>query len=251
MTASAPRVAIVTGGGQGIGRAIAAALAADDVHVVVADLNAEAAEQAAAAIVSGGGSARSARLDVADLDACRRLAADIRDRDGRASILINNAAIGGGEAFEAVSAERFDQVFAVSVRGSFFLTQALVPDMKALGQGRIVNVSSLIAARGAAGNPHYAGAKAAMLGFMRAWALELAPFGITANTVLPALTDTPMARSALSAAELRHRAAQVPAQRLGTPEDVAALVAFLCSDAAAFITGQAISPNGGEYVGAL
>lgn len=190
-------------------------------------------------------------VDVADIDALpgaiARTAADL----GSVDVVVNNAGVGDGLAFEAVTPASFDRIFAVNARGAFFMAQAAVPSMKARGFGRIVNVASLIAVRGAPGNPHYAGAKAALLGFTRSWALELAPHGITVNAVVPALTATPMATAVMSAEALRDRARAVPMGRLGTPEDVAAAVRYLASDAAGFLTGQVLSPNGGEFVGAM
>jgi NAD(P)-dependent dehydrogenase (short-subunit alcohol dehydrogenase family) len=251
MAAGCDRVAVVTGAGAGIGLAIAEALGRAGEAVVAVDRDATAAAEAADRIVSAGGAAAALALDIADPLAPERIDSFSRERLGIPAVLVNNAAAGGGEAFADVTPERYDRVFAVSARAAFFLTQALVPGMKAMKSGRIINISSLIAARGAAGNPHYAGAKAAMLGFTRSWAIELAPFGITVNTVLPALTDTPMARSAHGEAFLTSHAARVPAGRLGRPEDVAGVVQWLCSESASFLSGQAISPNGAEFVGAL
>lgn len=241
----------MTGGAGGIGAAIALRLGASGHPVAVVDRLGTAAEAVAAQILAAGGSARGYAVDLTQADDRARLVVAVTADLGAPLVLVNNAAVGGGEKFEAVTPERFDAVFAVSVRGAFFLTQALVAGMRSQGFGRIVNVSSLLAARGERGNPHYAAAKAAMLGMARAWAMELAPHGITANTVLPALTDTPMARSAFDPAMLADRARTVPAGRLATPEDCAHVVAFLVSPEADFINGQAISPNGAEFVGPL
>lgn len=243
--------AIVTGGARGIGAAIAVRLGTLGHPVAVVDLKGDEADAVATAIVAAGGRARGYGADVADIADHAQLVAMVTADLGTPLIVVNNAAVGGGERFEAVTPERFDAVFAVSARGAFFLTQALVPGMRAHGFGRIVNVSSLLAARGERGNPHYAGAKAAMAGFTRAWAQELAADGITANTLLPALTDTPMARAAFSPDELARRAALVPAGRLASAEDSAAVVAFLVSPQAGFVNGQAFSANGAEFVGAL
>ncbi len=245
------QVALVTGAGAGIGRAIAEALAAAGAHVVIADVDPTAAESLAAALQDRGQGASTAVLDVADTGATRDLVAAI-DRDlGRLDILVNNAAVGGGEALADVTEARFDRLFAVNVRGAFFAAQAAAALMKRGGRGRIINISSLIAGKGAAGNPHYAGAKAALMGFTRAWAMELAPFAITVNTVLPALTVTPMAQAAMTAEALDARAALNPMGRLGSPADVAAAVLYLCSAGADFVSGQSLSPNGAEFVGAL
>lgn len=245
------QVALVTGAGAGLGRAQASALARNGATVIVYDRDADGAEATASAISTSGGAADAVVGDVADIDAFRAAVRDIAQRHGDIAILVNNAGIGGGEAFEDVSPERFEQLYRVNVRAPFFAAQAVVPGMKRRGGGRIVNVSSLIAVRGAAGNPHYAGTKAALIGFTRSWALEFAAHGITVNTVVPPFIKTPMATAHFDDAEFARRAAANPMGRLATPEDVAHLVAFLAGPRAAFVTGQTISPNGGEFVGAM
>lgn len=245
------KIAVVTGAGTGIGEAIARRLAAGGAHAVIADIDLPAAEAVRDALLEQGLQASALYLDVAAIDSFGAFVAAVQDLAGDADILVNNAAIGGGEAFADVTPARYDEVFAVSARGSFFLAQALLPGMKRRGGGRIVNVSSLIAARGAPGNPHYAGAKAAMIGFTRAWAVELAPFGIAVNVILPGLTHTRMAHDALGDEALQARAGTIPARRLGTTRDIASSVLFLCDESTGFLTGQAISPNGGDFVGAI
>ncbi len=247
----ATRVAIVSGAGSGLGRAMALGLAADGAATAILDIDAAAAEETAGLVRVRGGTAVAWAVDVADVARLPAAVAAVRAQFGRIDVLVNNAGVGDGLPFESITPATFDRVFAVNVRGAFFLAQAVVPVMKAQRHGRIVNISSLIAVRGAPGNPDYAGAKAALIGFTRSWALELAPHGITVNVVIPALTPTPMATARMSAAELADRALQVPMKRLGTPEDVAALACFLASPAAGFVTGQAVSPNGGEFVGAM
>jgi len=245
------RLALVTGAGRGLGRAQAVALAGLGATVVVHDRDAGGASATAAAIAAQNGTAEEAIGDVADVASFRTLTDDLAQRHGGVDILVNNAAIGGGGGLEDVTEARFDELFRINVRAPFFAAQTVIPGMKAKGWGRIVNVSSLIAVRGSDGNPHYAGAKAALIGFTRSWALEFAAHGITVNTVVPPFIKTPMATAHFDDAEFERRAAANPTGRLATPEDVANLVSFLVSPAADFVTGQAISPNGGEFVGAM
>ncbi|MEQ8248861.1 MAG: SDR family oxidoreductase [Alphaproteobacteria bacterium] len=245
------KVAIVTGAGGGLGRAQAHALARLGAQVIAHDRDAEAVANTVAALLAEGASGEAAIGDIADTAAFRQAAADIERRHGRIDILVNNAGIGGGEPFEDVSEARFDEIFRTNVRAPFFAAQAVIGGMKARGWGRIVNISSLIALRGADGNPHYAGSKTALFGFTRSWAIEFAPYGITVNTVVPSFIETPMATAHFDDAEFARRAAANPAQRLATPEDVAGVVAYLAGPGAAFVNGQTISPNGGDFVGAM
>ncbi len=245
------RVAVVTGAGGGLGRAQATALAARGALVVAHDRDADTARATVETIAAAGRRAEAAIGDIADVAAVRNLFADLETRHGSIDILVNNAGIGGGGNLEDVSEDRYDGLFRVNVRGLFFATQAVIGGMKARRWGRIVNVSSLIAVRGTTGNPHYTGAKAALIGFARSWALEFAPYGITVNTVVPPFIKTPMATAHFDDAEFARRAAANPSGRLATPEDVANVVVFLAGPDAGFVTGQAISPNGGEFVGAM
>jgi NAD(P)-dependent dehydrogenase (short-subunit alcohol dehydrogenase family) len=252
MSAPAPRPpAIVTGAASGIGRAIALALRDAGHPVALVDRDAAGL----AAMVAGAGEAGAPLLpiscDIAEAAALPGVVEQVAGRLGAPGVLVNNAAKGGGGRIETVTPETFDAVFAVSARAAFFLTQAAVPHMAARGGGRIVNIGSLIAARGAADNSHYAGAKAAQIGFTRAWAQEFAARQITVNAILPALTDTPMTRAAMDEAAIAAKVSAIPMNRLATPEDCAALTVFLASDGAAFLTGQVLSPNGGEFAGAL
>jgi NAD(P)-dependent dehydrogenase (short-subunit alcohol dehydrogenase family) len=230
-----------------MGLAIAERLRDEGYRLALLDTDGAALETAARAT----GAVYARTVDIADVAAVRAVIEGLVATEGPVHILVNNAAAGGGEKFEDVTPERYDLVFDVSVRGAFFLTQTVVPGMKQAGFGRIINISSLIAARGAPSNPHYAAAKAAMTGLMRSWARELAPFGISTNTVLPALTKTPMAIEAFTEEALDRHALNVPAGRLATVEDTATVVAFLCREDAFFTNGQAISPNGGEFTGAI
>lgn len=238
-------VAIVTGAASGIGHAISLALADAGYRVALVDFDAEGLERVAVE--------REAfapfLCDITGIEALPGLVTEIAQSLGAPFVLVNNAAKGGGGIIADVTPDAFDGVFAVSVRASFFLTRAVVPLMT--GGGRIINVSSLIGARGAAANSHYAGAKAALIGFTRAWAQEFAGQGVTVNAILPALTDTPMTRAAMSEADIAARAAAIPMGRLALPQDCADLAVFLASEQARFLTGQVLSPNGAEFTGAL
>jgi 3-oxoacyl-[acyl-carrier protein] reductase len=238
-------VAIVTGAASGIGRAIALALAGAGHRVAGVDRDAAGLADLARAHAG----CTSYPCDITDTPALPQLVATIAEDLGAPFVLVNNAAKGGGGAIEAVTPGIFDAVFAVSVRASFFLTQAVVGAMPQ--GGRIINVSSLIAARGTPANSHYAGAKAAMIGLTRAWAQEFAGRRITVNAILPALTDTAMTRAAMTDDEIAAKAASIPMGRLALPSDCADLAVFLASAQAAFLTGQVLSPNGAEFTGAL
>jgi 3-oxoacyl-[acyl-carrier protein] reductase len=247
----ANRTALVTGAGNGIGRAEALALASLGAAVTVQDIRQEFAEETTDKIVSVGGQASTLVCDVADLDTMIEAINEI-EQDGRGvDILVNNAGMGGGQVLEDVSRDHFDQMIAVNMRAPFFLAQAVVPGMKRRKWGRIINISSVVGVKGWPDNSHYVGTKAAVIGFSRAWALELATHGITANSVCPTMTATEMATNSMTPEELEGFAQTNPMKRLALPDDVANVVAFLCSPDSGFITGQTISPSGGSFVGAM
>ena len=237
---SLQRRALVTGASGGIGRAIAERLARDGAHVIVhANTRLPAAEAIASAIVAGGGSAEAIAFDVTDREAaraaCERLAAA-----GAIQIVVNNAGVHDDAAFPALRQEQWSRVIEVSLNGFFNVTQALVMPMIRARWGRIVNLSSVAAIAGNRGQVNYAAAKGAINSATKALALELASRGITVNAVAPGLIDTGMAASIDRATIERI----VPMKRAGSAAEVAALVAFLASDDAGYISGQIISING-------
>jgi NAD(P)-dependent dehydrogenase (short-subunit alcohol dehydrogenase family) len=243
-------VAIVTGGGSGIGLAIARRLSADGNAVAVFDRDGASAEAAAAAIRASGGSASGLTVDVTDRAQIDQGVVDVGERLGRPTVLVNNAGLDGFDPFLEITAEKWSRILAVNLTGTFDCCQAVVPGMMAEQWGRIVNISSSSAHSGQPMMTHYVAAKAGVMGFTKALALELGPRGITVNTIPPGFIDTPMLRRSeargLLGEGVEHHAANTPVRRVGTPEDIAAACSFLVSDEAGYITGQVIGVNGGR-----
>jgi NAD(P)-dependent dehydrogenase (short-subunit alcohol dehydrogenase family) len=239
------KAAIITGAGQGIGRAIAELLADRGALVSVNDWHKERAEQTAAGITTPGGSAFAFAGDAATRRVAESLVSAALERWGRLDLLVNNAGIGGtGKPLVELSEEEWNEMLRVNLGSVFQMCRAAAPHMMARGWGRIVNLSSIFGLAGASGSTHYAASKAAIIGFSKSLARELAGSRITVNVVAPGLIDTPMFRA-------RGVAAGPPLllwPRVGQPRDVAEAVAFLCSEEAEFITGQVISPNGGGWM---
>lgn len=240
------RVAIVTGGGSGIGRACSVRLAADGAAVAVWDLNAEGAEETVAAIEKGGGRAIACVGDAADAEAVAASASRTRSMLGATTILVNNAGITSFCRFTDIDEQAWDRMIRVNLKGPFLCTQAVVRDMLEAGWGRIINISSSSAQTGAPAMGHYAASKGGVIGFTKALAMEYAAQGITVNTIPPGFVDTPMLRS--SPVDVDAAAAVAPMKRPGRPEDIAAACAYLASEEANYVTGQTLSVNGGRYL---
>lgn len=234
--------ALVTGGSGGIGAAICRKLAADGLHVIVhANSRLDGAERLATSIAAEGGSAQAVAFDVTDRGATKAALERLLG-DGAIQVVVNNAGIHDDAVMPAMTAEQWSRVIDVSLNGFFNVTQPLLMEMMATRWGRIVTVSSVAALTGNRGQANYAAAKAGLHGATKSLAIELASRGVTVNAVAPGIIATPMSESAFPKEAIERL---VPMKRAGTPEEVAALVSFLASDAAGYISGQVISINGG------
>jgi 2-hydroxycyclohexanecarboxyl-CoA dehydrogenase len=240
------RVAVVTGGGKGIGRAISEQLARDGAAVAVWDLDAKSAEETVANITQQGGKAIACVGDAAGREGIAASLARTRSELGPVSILVNNAGMTGFVPFLDISEEAWDRMIAVNLKGPFLCTRAMLPDMLAARWGRIVNISSSSAQTGAPAMAHYVASKGGVIGFTKALAIELAAKGVTVNNVPPGFIDTPMLRA--SPLDVDAVAAAAPMKRPGKPEDIAAAVSYLASEAAGYVTGQTLSVNGGRFL---
>ena len=250
----AGKVALVTGAGGGMGNAEALMLAEGGARVICQDIDADTCRATVEDIERAGGAAQALVSDIADVAAFRAAVAGFdRELDG-IDILVNNHGIGGGDlSLEQIDEANYDRLFAVNTKAVFFASQAVVASMKCKHWGRIINVSSMVPIRGWPTNSQYSGAKMALIGFARSWALELGPHGITVNTVVPGITIPGMATKAWTQEQRDAflKAFPVPLGRLAHVSDVARLVGFFASAEADFLTGQAMTPSGGSFVGAL
>jgi 3-oxoacyl-[acyl-carrier protein] reductase len=251
--ANADRVALVTGAARGIGAAVAAKLAANGHPVVLADVIPEVEETAARLGEGGGARARALRLDVADPAAVAALPGALGDWWDRLGVVVNNAGIspkvdGRARKVRDLPLEEWNRVLAVNLTGAFLVSQACLPPLRARRWGRIVMMTSQAArAKSQIAGAPYAASKTGLMGFARSLATELGPDGITVNSVAPGRIDTPMARGAAAGVNDAFLA-QIPLGRVGTPKDVAEVVAFLASDAAGYLTGATLDVGGGSFM---
>ncbi len=245
------RVAVVTGGGSGMGRAIGHHLARQGRKVAVLDIDGDAADEVAKEVLADGGTALGARVDVSDRAAIDGALDEVRTALGPIGIMVTSAGIEGFEDFLDIEAETWDRMMAVNLTGTFHCLQAAVPDMIEEKWGRIVTISSSSAQSGTRRMSHYVASKGGVIALTKALALDLAPHGITVNTIPPGVIDTPMMRRPIESgamASMEQVLARAPLGRAGTPDDIAVTCAFLCSDEAGYITGQQINVNGGWYL---
>ena len=234
--------ALITGGSGGIGAAIARRLARDGLHVIVhANRNRAQAEAVAGEIRAAGGSAETAAFDVADGQSSAQ-ALETLLAVGPIQVLINNAGIHDDAPLAGMTFEQWHKVVDVTLHGFYHVTQPLLLPMLRTRWGRIISISSIAGVTGNRGQANYAAAKAGLHGASKSLAFEVASRGVTVNVVAPGIVQTPMAQAAFSKEQID---AMVPVKRAGSPEEVAALVGFLASPDAGYITGQVISINGG------
>jgi len=274
------KVALVTGGGSGIGRAICVAFAREGASVAVNDIRAEAIEETIRSLGEGGARALPVAADVADSSAVRKMFASILARYGTIDILVNNAGIGGigeisgqGEIdrmnriaeaqFQEMAAGGpiktrwevtqtlddgvFERMLRVHLFGTFYCTREALKEMEKKGSGRIVNISSVAGTSGLEGAPHYSAAKAGILGFTRSVAREVGLAGVTVNAIAPGFIETPMT-DPLSPVVKQMWTMNTPLKKSGKPEDIAAAALYLASEDGRFVTGQVLSPNGGWWM---
>jgi 2-hydroxycyclohexanecarboxyl-CoA dehydrogenase len=239
---------VVTGGASGLGRSICQHLARQGRVVAVLDLDEDAAEETAEFLRAEGTEALRCKVDVSDRTTVDAAFEEVRTALGPIEILVTSAGLSGFVPFEAITLEDWSRTLAVNLTGTFNCLQSAIPDMVAAGWGRIVTVSSAAGQTGSLRQAHYSASKGGVIALTKTVALEYAAKGITVNTIPPFTVDTPMLRAAqestyLPSAEVLAR--MIPAGRLGTGDDIAAVCAFLCSDAASYVTGQVIGVNGG------
>jgi 2-hydroxycyclohexanecarboxyl-CoA dehydrogenase len=251
MTGLINKVAVVTGGGAGIGAAICHFLARDGADIAIWDWNADAAQKVADEIAAMGRKVVVCKVDVSNKNDIEAAVKTVHEKLGPVSILVNNAAISPEKDFVDITLDDWARVFDINMKGTFMCTQAVIDDMIKVKWGRIINISSSSAQSGAKRMVHYAATKGGVIAFTKSLAQEVGAFGITVNNIPPSTVYT----DGLKSVEARLEGGiegyvnkTIPVKRVGQPEDIANAVAFLASEASGFITGVTLSVNGGRYM---
>ena len=242
------KVAVVTGGAQGIGRAIALGLGREGAKVVVADLQADKAKSVVDELTNLGSESLPVEVDVASESSVKNLVQETLGRFGHVDILVNDAGVYPAALVVDMKEAEWDRTINVNLGGNFLCSRAFVPSLRAQKSGRIISIASGIAHYGAKEGAHYAASKAAIIGFVKSLARELGPDGITANAICPGIANTALPRDHRTEEELMHRLRSNPLGHVLEPEDFVGTILFLASDAASYITGQAINVNCGSYM---
>lgn len=246
------RVALVTGGGSGMGEATSHRFARDGMAVGVLDIDGAAAARVAQAIRDAGGRAVAVTADISARRQVKAAVDEVRRAFGRITVLVNNAAVESFTAFDDIDEDSWDRLMSVNLKGAYIVTQTVLPDMTAAGWGRIVNVSAIGAQSGATHMAHYTASKGGVIAMTKSLAVELGAKGVTVNSVSPGFILTPMSQRAIDDNLFPVPAEQIygayPIPRLGRPEEIAAACAYLASEDAGYVTGQVLSVNGGAYV---
>jgi len=241
------KVALVTGGAQGIGKAVALMLARHGADVIVADVNLEKAAETAKELEAAGGRAMAVNVDVTRLGDVEKMVESALARFGRIDILINNAGIARDKLILRMAEEDWDTVLAVNLKGTFNCTKAVIKHMSKQRSGKIVNIASVVGEMGNAGQANYSASKAGVIGLTKTIAREFAQRGINVNAIAPGYIQTPMT-DVLPEKAKEELQRMIPMERLGQPEDVAHAVLFLVSEASSYVTGQVLNVNGGIYM---
>ncbi|MBU6187799.1 MAG: 3-oxoacyl-ACP reductase FabG [Betaproteobacteria bacterium] len=238
------KVAIITGAASGIGLATAHVFAAEGARVVLADIDASRTETASAAVAQAGGETLAVRVDVTDRESVDAMVAATLKRFGRIDCLVNNAGITKDSRLVKMTEQQFDSVMSVNLKGVFHCTQAVVPTMLEQESGVILIASSVVGLYGNFGQTNYAATKAGVIGFAKTWGRELGPKGIRTVAVCPGFVATPILET-IPPAVMQKMVDKVPMGRLGQPEEIARVYAFLASDEASYINGTTIEVSGG------
>ena len=243
------KVALVTGAAAGIGAAISRRLARDGIAIGVLDISIDGATKVANEIVAAGGKAIPLQASIANRAQVKAAVDKLRQSLGPVTIVVNNAGITGRVPFEELTDEQWDKMMEINLKGTFIVTQIVLPDMKAAKWGRIVNISSSSAQSGAPLMAHYSASKGAIIALTQTLAREFGPLGITCNNIPPRFVmNTIMSEATIDPAHQQAQIAAGPILRAGKPEDIAGACAWLVSEETGYVTGQTIGVNGGRYI---